>query len=127
MALSLFFFVFFESCVLMIRLTHGRCRGISLGCQFLEKKKKTLKREAVTDALTGKETEDFSVGHVHMCVLCLCRMQAREKISRLEIHRGKMGRRDSMNGNQIHWLVLKNLLYFRQNSERSEGRFRGDR
>lgn len=79
----------------------------------------------MTDALSGKERESsivFSVSHVHMCVLCLCRSHERQKISQTEIYKERKIRKwDSINKNLTYWPVLKNVLYFRRNTERLGG------
>lgn len=57
-----------------------------------KKKKKTVIRETVKEALTGNERVGvivFSMRHVHMCALCLCRMHGRQKISQRWIYTGE--------------------------------------
>lgn len=56
------------------------------------RKKKTVIRETEKEALTGNERVGvivFSMRHVHMCALCLCRMHGRQKISQRWIYTGE--------------------------------------
>lgn len=91
------------------------------GVTILREKRGTLKRETMTDALTGNERErelDCLQYKTCSCMwgLCLYRRDGR-KISQTEIYTGKTRRYK----NQTYWLVLKKMCFILDKSLQRRG------